>query len=413
MRIEPPSRGKKRKKLLPLILILAAGFFLLRARPVSSPSLIFEIQNLNGTLQVAETPGRWQNAAAGGSIPAGAEIQTGPKSEADLRFNQAVVRLKPQTFLKIQSSGNVPQLHLKSGSLLIYSDNEPLEVLVPGALPVNENSGLLNLLTARMIARTGSGSFLISSLPQNQYAEVSVLQGSVDVRSGIFRKLSVKESETAESKGFSKIEAVPVSQEDWQVVREAYDLVPESAAQEAEQLDLSKEAGSLFKFVFDHGTFYNKQWGFCKRRFERPGGNPVELQIDYDVYPRGSWAGVYFKTRNLDLSKFKKITLDVRGDSSRGVPDQIRVELKSKAAVLRAFVIKRLSEDWQAQEFPLLFRKETPLTEITFIFSNEKTGVKKAGRVWLKNFNIEALEPQPVPPQEIPSDKPAESPSAG
>ena len=102
---------------------------------------------------------------------------------------------------------------------------------------------------------------------------------------------------------------------------------------------------------------------------------------------------MYLKTRDLDGSKFSALRLDARRASEEeGVPESVRVELKSKGEVVRAFSLRGFEPEWQAHEFPLGLQKPTPITEITFVFNHEKVGRSKKGMIELRRLTLEPLQ---------------------
>jgi len=159
---------------------------------------------------------------------------------------------------------------------------------------------------------------------------------------------------------------------------------------EARQLDLSKEAGSLFQYVFDHGTFYTPQFGFAEREFIKDAvTGKVRLELSYDVFPKTSFGGVYLKTRNFDLSRFKALKFQARGDPKEGYPESIRIELKSGRSVIRAFAPRDFKESWQSFAFPFRVNRPTPISEITLVISHEKAQRYPKGKLHLREVDFE------------------------
>ena len=118
-------------------------------------------------------------------------------------------------------------------------------------------------------------------------------------------------------------------------------------------------------------------------------------KTDYDVFPKGSWVGLYFKTRHFDFSKVKTFSIDARQVPGKNSPDYVRIEFKTKFSIVRTFALKMIRENWQTFSFPISFSKETPITEVTMMFTHDKVGPNKTGSVQFKNFNFEADTEKP------------------
>jgi len=183
-------------------------------------------------------------------------------------------------------------------------------------------------------------------------------------------------------------EPVPVTEEEWSQLREAYELVDRGAAFEARQMDLSKEAGGFFQSVFDHGTFYSPRIGFSEREFIKEKDGKVYFQAGYDVFPRAAVVGVYFKIRNLDLSKFDALEFEARRSPDEHFPDSFRIELKSKTATVRGYAQRNFEPDWKTVRLPFQAGKSLPISEMVFVFTNETAGVDKKGALQFRNFTL-------------------------
>jgi hypothetical protein len=183
----------------------------------------------------------------------------------------------------------------------------------------------------------------------------------------------------------------------WMGLGELYEMIQKSAAAEAMQMDLSKEAGGLFSFVFDHGTFYTPKIGYCGRDFYRDDREKIRLRLEYDVFPKGSYVGMYIKTRDLDLSKYDKLEFLMRRLPDEGYPLSVRIEIKNKSGIMRAYAAKRPGQDWTRVTLPLNLRGPALVTEIALVFLHDRVGEDKRGVIELKDFEL-MVQPKPAEP---------------
>lgn len=378
-----------------LVLILVLGtlaalpFYFLRP---TGPLPTYEIQNFIGKVEVfSRVQGKWTPANRGEILKLGDKIRTQDASEVDIRVpDQIRIRIKPNSEAEISK----PRLFERSFRYRLH--------LVRGTLLGNTEKDFegqrLDISTPVLVAAIRGTSFQIEANPETKKSSVRVLQGTVEVmsvktrRSVVVRALEKTEVEA----GQPPLTPTRISRQEWNQVKEVYELLQKSAAQEARQLDLSKKAGGLFEFVFDHGTFYTPNFGFSSREFVLdPATGEVRLTVDYDVFPAGSFVGVYMKTRDLNIAKFQGISFEVRGDVENKFPDSFKIEFKSGSGVVRSFNPRDLKGQWMTFKFPFKFSRPTSLSEVTIVLSNDKVGSNKKGMIHLRNVE---LEPRPDPP---------------
>ena len=56
--------------------------------------------------------------------------------------------------------------------------------------------------------------------------------------------------------------------------------------------------------------------------------------------------------------------------------------------MVRAFKTRGVKEGWQTFQFPWRFTRPKELSEMTFVFSNEKTGNQKKGLLVIRRINL-------------------------
>ena len=315
------------------------------------------------------------------------KIRTGETADIDLKVQGVYdLRLQPASEIEVlpPRRGSGPETaHIKvlKGSVLGLAGNQPGEQLIDIDAPT-------------FSASMNQALFSVKTEGEKQ-SSVSLLKGESEV--GVFnfeQPISIKALEilTVPSDLTERPQARRVSYQEWRALSEARDLIAGvSAEKEAEQVDLRTKAGSLFQYVFDEGVFFKPKWGYADREFyEDEGEEKVVLRISYDVYPEYSYSGMYFKTRNLDLSKVHRITFSLKSDPDKPVPDQFRIEMKDNYSTVRGFAVKPIQPNWRFYSFDFNANTETPVTEITFVFENTKVGpLNTNSTVYLKDLVIE------------------------
>lgn len=382
-----------------------AGFFLLKSSLPQMPS--YEIANFSGTPEVYSHKKRdWVPAERGSKFGPNDRIRTNDeKSGVDLRLpGQVALRLKGNSQFEGRERDLFNQelthrFHLLRGTILAATQNNG-----------TGHEKRFEISTPQVVAAVRGTIFKIQADPETQESSVQVLRGSVKVSSGSRynpKVVIVQSLERTQRKGKGELmEPVRVSREQWDQMKEAYELTAKTAAREAVQTDLAKQGGTLFNYVFDHGAFYTPKIGYCSREFFRDEEGNVYLEIEYDVFPTGSFVGMYMKTRDLDLSAFEALEFEARRTPDERFPEAFRIELKSSGEVMRGLAFKgaearALKNDWQLYSFPIRSSVATPLSEIDFVFLNSTVGEYKKGLIQIRNVNFIPSREGPKPPAKV------------
>ncbi|OGW79945.1 MAG: hypothetical protein A3G33_05050 [Omnitrophica bacterium RIFCSPLOWO2_12_FULL_44_17] len=376
-----------------LLVIAAVLFFFVQNRSHHGESgrdfKPFEIKYSFGDAKVYSARERnWVSATRGTLLSVGSKIRTQKDSGIDFFMSDKThFRLKENSELELNKPdffdvGPRRKMYLPKGTLLGLTENESGQI-----------DGV-DIFTGRLHAHVKDAVFEIKSDPVGKKDFLGVLRGTVEAvsKSGWKRQLNVRRLEKVEttSDGRFPKEPVRIAKSDWNQMKEAYQLIPVTAASEAKQLDLSKKAGNLFDYVFDHGTFYSPEIGFANREFELDEKTgEVGLKVEYDVFPVPAIVGLYFKTRNFDLSKFDALEFDVRTVKGEDSPDSFRVELKTNLGILRASKPRNFEPVWRTANFPFYANTQSKLIqEVTMVFTHETAGVNKRGMLEFRNFKL-------------------------
>ena len=312
-------------------------------------------------------------------------VKTGPDSDLDLTVEGVLdLRLKASSEIEMlgaraASGKNELKLILRQGALL-------------GVIGEKTEGTILEIQAPTLTARVRQAFFSVEA--RDDKSAISVLDGSAQVKPARWKEtFEIKALEILTATSDKKVIPKPkrLNYQEWNAVNEARDLIMVSPEEIAKQLDIRKETGSLFKYVFDEGVFYRLNWGYANHEFyKEEGTGTVMLRMDYDVYPDGCFSGMYFKTRDLDLSKVKHLSFQAKADPKKPAPEQFRIEFKDKFSILRGYSVKSLTKDWNFYAFDFNTQKPAPVSELVFVFENSRVGPLAAdGAVLIKDLNIE------------------------
>ena len=393
--IEKPNYGTRKKSgafgFFVLIIFLSAVFaaaYYQYAIPVA-PVADMEIFEASGAVEHYEvSTHRWQPVRQGSIIRMGDKLRTDEGSEVNFGIpNKLKVRLKPES----EFVYSAPKLFEKKPDMRLGLDAGIMFVATSKAL----SGDPFFIETPRLKLRARAGYFRVAVDSITSKTTIGLMRGNAEIsQNELFAKESVpiKGLETITSEKGSVMSAPGrVTREEWKQMGEIYDLILKSDADEAVQMDLSKAAGSFFNYVFDHGTFYTPKFGYAGREFFRDlETGEVYMEMEYDVFPRGTFSGAYIKVRDADLKDFATFEFEMRRVEEEGFPMNIRVELKTKTGVARAFAAKLPKRKWQHVSFPIHVKESAPLTEVTFVFMHDRVGEYKRGAIQLRRLNLAA-----------------------
>ncbi len=388
------KKGKKSRLALFLLVIalVLVGYLLYQSvnRPPNTP--LFEVINFAGQVEVYENESRqWRPAKRGENVGSLNKIRTYGRSDVDFKIpEKAVFRLneksqiwgsKRDIFQIGQSNSN--SIYLGRGSLLVYVDRNMKDEFMSISTPIYD-----------IHAPAGSMFRInINSESHDQEVWLGVLKGQVLVKSKLLMKdetYVVKPlQKTSAQQGAPLLPPVPVTREEWDDMRDGYELADRLSPAAQVQENLAKEAGTLFQYVIDQGTFYTPRIGFATREYLKdPNSGEVLLEVDYDVFPKGSFVGMYIKTRDLDLSRFSGISFDMRRASDEGFPESVKIEIKTKSGVIKSVRPHTFKKKWQTYSFDMDFKVPTNITEVTLVFEHDRVGEYKKGVLQLSNLHL-------------------------
>ncbi|OGX11303.1 MAG: hypothetical protein A2351_03680 [Omnitrophica bacterium RIFOXYB12_FULL_50_7] len=394
VRIEKPQAVSYWKPLI-VVLIIAAGLVLwprFSSRPYKS--LAYEILGFEGDVQIYDLQSRsWRAPKRGEEFATSQKLKTGVDGVINFQVeNELHLRLKENSEIQNEESRamgkrEVYKLRLAKG-VFFGATTRQFE------RKQTADKAILQILTSDYVANIHGAIFRMQvSGQQVQENKVGVLRGFAEVSkpSFIFRSEGVRIrglEETSVAGGVIK-PATRVTPEAWGLMKEAYELLEKTAVMEAEQIDLSKSAGSFFNVVFDHGSFYTPKVGYAGREFFKdPDSGQVFLETEYDVFPMGSFSGVYIKTRDFDISKYTGLSFEVRRKAEEGAPESFFIELKSKGNVVRRYAPRTFEKTWKLVEFDFHEKKPLVVNEVVFVFTNARVGEAKKGMLEFRNIEL-------------------------
>jgi hypothetical protein len=413
---------KSKNSYLPLYAALGVALvggivFLLSTYLAQKPfePLTLEIVSAEGDSQIVDPVSHSRHSPLRGEeLREGQKLVTGRNGVINFRVeNKILLRLRGNSELvnkkcRVQEGKDIYELFLAKGVLMGATTKEFDRIVADG-------EAVFSVRTHRSTATPNGALFRVEAGEGDRTDKVGVLRGAVEMTPfSYFSKkpgVRIRGLEKASLIGDEVQEPSRVSVEEWQEMKEVYELLVKSAAMEAEQIDLAKLAGGFFKnVVFDHGTFFTPDSGYAGRDFFKdPKTGEVFLETEYDVFPPQSFVGVYMKTRDFDFSRYEGLTFEVRRRVDEGAPEMFLIEFKSKGNVLRKFVARGFHQEWTPMDFEFHEQRPSPVSEMVFVFLNQRAGEEKKGVLEFRRFNL--VPKKQLPPVPKPVAKPVAPPA--
>ncbi|MDD5085965.1 MAG: FecR domain-containing protein [Candidatus Omnitrophica bacterium] len=326
--------------------------------------------------------GQWMELKSGMKIKPGDVIRTRKGAEVDLNVPDMYrLRVKENSEIVITNSAlfkrrNELICRLKRGKVLVDTD-EKFE------------GKRLKVKTPVAVACARGTSFVVSYDPEEKRMWVGVLEGEVKVeptkpggKSVVLKPLEHSEIRAEQSP--SNPEKVKYQQ--WADMKEIYEMKEKKS--KADLPHYEAMVGNILEKCVDHGTFYKPDYGFCNRDFANDPTRGWVLRIDYDVFPPGSFSGVYIRVHPFDLFTCESLSFWVRGDAREGVPDLFEVEFKQKAKIWAVYKIDSITTDWKEYTFPIHVIPGALVNEVTIVFKNYPVGRNKHGAIYIDDFSL-------------------------
>lgn len=110
------------------------------------------------------------------------------------------------------------------------------------------------------------------------------------------------------------------------------------------------------------------------------------FEINYDVSQRYSYCGVYLRYGDLDVTKYRRLTFQIKGDEQEGFPETIKVELKYRGEYVQ-FEHIPLQSMWTEAKI-LIPVNSQKVDEVIFVIENSAAGKHRKGAVLVRSLAL-------------------------
>jgi hypothetical protein len=145
-----------------------------------------------------------------------------------------------------------------------------------------------------------------------------------------------------------------------------------SLPQEVSPIDLMEVRQNL-------GVFYEPGRAQASFKLSDSSDGRQIIEAQYDVTQRYSYSGIYLKFDDLEISDYRTLAIEFRGNPGKGFPKTLKVELKRRGEYV-AFDHLRAGPDWSEARIALP-GGEKKADELALVFENNAAGEHPKGEV--------------------------------
>ena len=201
------------------------------------------------------------------------------------------------------------------------------------------------------------------------------LEGKMDIPDYLWKYLKMKAL-------YKKAESLIKAEEGSQ----SFLAISENTEKESNQNPVINQTSfvDLLKVSTEIGAFYEP--GRAKASFRKVDSDST-IEAEYDVKERYSYSGIYLKFADLDISRYRRFKVEIKGDKAKGFPASLKMELKYRGQYVE-FGHVPLKGEWSQAEISIPVGS-TKINEIAFVFENSSAGKYQHGVVLLRSIELQ------------------------
>ncbi|MBI4358350.1 MAG: hypothetical protein HY584_03540 [Candidatus Omnitrophica bacterium] len=136
----------------------------------------------------------------------------------------------------------------------------------------------------------------------------------------------------------------------------------------------------------DMGAFYEPSRANASVKLSDLEGKDHIIEIQYDVSQRYAYSGIFIHYDDLDVSKYRMLTFEVKGDEMQGYPETIKAELKYRSEYVQFDHIP-LTPVWNAKR--ILVPKDSKIDELAFVIENATARNRPKGKIFIRSLALQ------------------------
>lgn len=201
------------------------------------------------------------------------------------------------------------------------------------------------------------------------------LEGKMDITDYLWKYLKMKELD-------KKAESLIKAEEN----NQSFIAISRNTEKESNQNPVINQKSfiDLLKIYTEIGAFYEP--GRAKASFRKIDADDA-IEAEYDVRKRYSYSGIYLKFNDLDVLRYRRFRVEIKGDETKGFPASVKMELKYHGQYIQFGHIP-LKGEWSRSEIPMPMGS-TKIDEVTLVFENSSAGKHPQGTIKLRLMRLE------------------------
>jgi len=147
----------------------------------------------------------------------------------------------------------------------------------------------------------------------------------------------------------------------------------------------------LLNIQDDREVFFERGKGFAEESLVMAPGRGKVLAVDYELFERGTKAGLKISFLPVDLHKYPTFKFYLKGDAQSGFPQRCSVVFKNTGTgISRSFSIP-VSAEWKEVAVSFKLRGDAMADEAYFVFDDQSCGKQRSGKIYIDRLAFARL----------------------
>jgi len=138
-------------------------------------------------------------------------------------------------------------------------------------------------------------------------------------------------------------------------------------------------------------VFFERGEGFAEESLVMARGRGKVLALDYELFQRGTHAGLKIKFRPVNLRQYTEFSLYLKGDEQAGFPPQCSVVFKNKGKGISQKFSIPVSNEWKRVAVSFRLPGDITADEVNFIFDEQSCGKQRSGKIYIDRLAFAAI----------------------
>lgn len=138
-------------------------------------------------------------------------------------------------------------------------------------------------------------------------------------------------------------------------------------------------------------VFFERGKGFAEESLVMARGRGKVLALDYELFQRGTQAGLKITFRPVNLRRYSEFSLYLKGDDQAGYPPKCSVVFKNRGKGISQKFSIPVSNEWKRVAVSFRLPGDITADEVSFIFDEQSCGKQRSGKIYIDRLAFAAI----------------------